>query len=106
MKPPKVVYVGTFDYDVRLTKDLSSSILGETDTDNDLILIRKDQSKANLRDTLIHELLHAVLFAGGISKALDFDHDKEEKLVVLLSPWINALIQDNPELIDYLLAAK
>jgi hypothetical protein len=106
VKPPKVVYVGTYDYDVRVTRNLSSSLLGETETENEVILLRKGQSAANMQETLLHELLHAILFASGISKAMDFDHDKEETLVVLLSPWLNALIQDNPGLLAFLTERK
>lgn len=67
-----------------------------------LIQIRGDRPIQAIRDTLLHECLHAILFIDGICSALGLNHDKEEKLVGLLTPRLLALLRDNPQLVAYL----
>lgn len=105
MKPPKVIYVGTFDYDVEVKK-LQTDLFGETDNTNSTISLHKKQSLANLRDTLMHEVLHAVFFASGICRLLGWDNETEEKAIRMLTPWLLQLIQENPALIEFLTAVE
>lgn len=103
MKLPKVVYIGPFDYAVKQKKRLDTPmLLGETKNEITTILIREAQSACSKRDTLLHEVLHAVLFSSGLLTALPLSHDDEERLVVTISPWLHQLLRDNPELIAYL----
>lgn len=106
MKPPKVVYVGPYDYTVRFTKSLGASLYGETDNTNSELLVHPKQSPSNLRDTLLHEALHAIFHVSGASKALSWDMATEEQLIRLLNPWLVQLVQDNPELIAYLIEGQ
>lgn len=100
IKPPKMVHVGVSDYRIRQVKRLD--VLGETDSNNAEILLKKAQAPSVLRDTLVHELLHAVVYASGYFKVADLDRTSEENLVVTLSPWILAILRDNPDLVEYL----
>lgn len=104
MKPPKVLYIGAADVDVKFRKQLSSpTLIGEFDGAGSNILLRNDQSESSLRDTLIHEALHAIVYLSGIRENLSLSHEDEEKLVVALSPWLLALLRDNPKLVEFLL---
>ena len=99
MKPPKVIYIGAADYEVRTRKTLD--LLGETDNTNTEIMLKRDQSAACRRDTLLHEVMHAVVFLSGYGH--DLKHADEERLVRTITPWILAVLRDNPELVDFLL---
>lgn len=107
MKPPKVIFIGPHDYAVSMSKKkIDPNLFGETDNTNSEIHVHPNQSLQNKRDTLIHEILHAILFASGAKRVLGWSAEREEKVIRLLSPWLLAVLQDNPDLIDYLLAAK
>lgn len=104
MKPPKLIYVGPTNVDVKFKKNLSAAAyVGEFDEGNTAILLRKEQSEASLRDSVIHEILHVIIYLAGIRQNLNLPHDEEEKLVVAISPWILALMRDNPTLVEFLM---
>jgi hypothetical protein len=102
VKLPKTVYVGPYDYNVKLTKSLGDSLYGETDNTNSEILVHPEQSKSSRRDTFLHEVLHAIFHTSGASKALGWDMKTEEQLIRLINPWLVQVLQDNPDLIAYL----
>lgn len=104
MKLPKTLFVGAADYEVRQVKRLD--VLGETNTESTSILIRSGQSPSCQRDTVLHEALHAIVFQSGLHKVFGLNHEEEEKLVVTLTPWVLALLRDNPLLVDYLTEAE
>lgn len=100
MPLPEEVFLGAAAYDVREKKRMD--LLGETFNDDCLIEIKRKQGAACKRDTLLHECLHGIVWVSGGAKLFDLSHDDEEKLVRLLTPWLLALIRDNPALIAYL----
>lgn len=102
MPPPNVIYVGPNDVPVKVKKRLSDDSLRGEFTDAGIHIDRK-QSESGLRDTVLHEAMHAIIYLAGIKKALELDHDDEEKLVVTLTPWILALMRDNPALVEFLM---
>lgn len=102
MKLPKLIYVGPFDFDVHQKTEMD--MLGETFSNDGRIEVKRRQSAANKRDTLLHEVLHAIVFHSGLGHKLS--HDDEEHFVVTISPWILAVLRDNPALVSYLLAGK
>jgi Zn-dependent peptidase ImmA (M78 family) len=57
------------------------------------IYLMKSASKQVLQDTVLHEILHAILQA--------YEKDNE-KLVRLVTPALLAVIKDNPELVLFL----
>jgi hypothetical protein len=104
-KLPKTLYVGHFDFDVtqqRVFDKLGETIYGESEKDPAGIKILKGQSPANKRDTLMHESLHAILYAAGGHVLLPLNHDDEERLIRFLSPWLVALLRDNPDFVDFI----
>lgn len=104
MNPPKLIYVGPTDVKVKFKRRLTTdTLVGEFIEDQTAIELRKDQSVSGLRDTLLHEALHAVVYLAGLRVALELTHKQEERLVVTLAPWVLALLRDNPKLVEFLL---
>lgn len=99
MKPPKLLYVGPFDFEVKYPS--VKDTLGETFADDGLIEIRSTQSAANMRDTMLHEALHAIFFHSGMTQGMT--RDDEERIIVTISPWILQLLRENPALVRFLL---
>lgn len=97
---PPVVCIGHADYYVREKK--KADLLGETDNINTEFIIKKQQGPACKRDTVLHEVLHAIAFMSGYCNELE--HATEERMVRALTPWILGVLRDNPKLVDYLLA--
>lgn len=75
---------------------------GETDTDNRVISVHYSQDDNIHRDTLLHEILHAILSEIYFFK----DDDAEENFVRRFTPRLLALLQDNPELIKWFVNEK
>lgn len=66
------------------------------------ITLSDRQAAAQLRETVLHELLHAIW-----SKVpLDQDDAEQERIIGSLSPWLLGVLRDNPELVAFLLAGK
>jgi hypothetical protein len=106
MKPPKTVRIGPAKWKIRLA-DLPEldDKLGLTMSRHSTIVIHENQSAAAMRDTVVHEILHAVLVDAGISIALGIDHDDEERMVRLLAPaLLGVFFRDNPQLVTFLTA--
>jgi Zn-dependent peptidase ImmA (M78 family) len=91
-------------YIIRMVDQLfdqdGDSLDGTTDTKMGVIDIRKDQSIAEERDTIVHELLHAC-FDQNIR---NYEKKKftEEESVRRVTPKLLKVIRDNPELMEYL----
>lgn len=67
-----------------------------------LITLAPRQAAGQLRDTLLHEVLHACWS----QCALDVDADTEERIVGALAPWLLLTLRENSELVEFLLAAE
>lgn len=105
-KKPTSFKYETFEWTIKYT-DQESQLHGEAlvDTKEILIHLRVAKSDQMIRDALLHELLHVV--SENIFKALgDMEetkfYDKEEHYIRLVTPRLNALLKDNPEIIKYL----
>ena len=104
-KPPKLIFLGAADYEVKQRKmiDNNRGLLGATDNEDTTIYIKRCQSPSSKRDTLLHEVLHALIWLSGYNHSTRLSFEKEERLVRSLAPWILAALRDNPELVRYLL---
>lgn len=98
---PDAVLVGATRYTV---ESRDRKLFGRTDNRHSTIMVSSRQSGASARDTLLHEVLHAILWCSAAGRMLPLGDEDEERLVRLLTPWLLAVIRDNPELIDYLIA--
>jgi len=95
-KMPSKIKVGYFDYIVKENKDLVTD-MGQTKLDKLLIEVDTCYPDQIVKETLLHECLHAVL-----KDTFIFNDEVEEKLVTMISPMLMSLIVDNPELKSYL----
>lgn len=73
----------------------SSTALGTYIQERTEIQVRSGMSLSAERNTIFHEMLHAIL--------LEYDVDSEDT-VRLLTPAIVAALRDNPDFVDYLTA--
>jgi hypothetical protein len=62
-----------------------------------------DPNIRHLRDTLLHEALHAVIAQTGLSESgAPLHGDSEEQVVRALTPMLLHLLRENPKLIQFL----
>ena len=101
---PKVVYIGPADYVVKQRKHMEPGLMGETFNEDARIDLKRNQADCQRRETLMHEILHAVIFMSGYAKVTALDQEAEERLVVMLSPWLTQFIRDNPDTLAYMTA--
>jgi len=99
---PEVVFIGAADYLIR--HKAKYPLLGETLPDDTEIIIRKAQSACSKQNTLLHEILHAIVWESGYRQVADLSTDQEETMVRVLTPWILAVLQDNPNVLTFLLS--
>ena len=66
------------------------------------IELSKDQEPQELRDTLLHEILHAILHTQG----REYGGEIEEIYVRALATGLLGVFQDNPELHQWLIQAE
>lgn len=79
-----------------------TDLLGHTDSRLNTIAVAPDQAGAQLRDTLLHEALHAIFDYIGLSH--DWGPALEEHVICRLSPAVLELMRRNPVLVNYLIA--
>jgi hypothetical protein len=105
LKVPKKVKIGylTFDIDSKDSawKDRNKAV-GMCKVEQSLIEYCKEQSSPEIVNTIIHEILHALVYVFDI----EFDNTKkEESLVTKMANGIHTLLLDNPDLLKWLLLA-
>lgn len=107
MTLPKKVYVAPhvmailYDDDNRL-KELED-LNGLCDFDTGRIWIDRQQTPLMEKDTVLHEVLHAVLDQCGVKRRFkDVDKEFEEDVVVEIAPRLLQVLRDNPRLVEYL----
>jgi hypothetical protein len=98
---PEQVQIGSYVFDVKLDSGLSrSNLLGETHTSDQKILVHPMQHPMMLKETVLHELLHACFGVSSLTHS--FSDDDEERVVAILSPWVLMMMRDNPQLLAWL----
>lgn len=100
---PAELRIGPHTYRVRLSDKLEE--YGHTDNRQSKIRLAGWQADGQLRDTLLHEALHAIVWCSGGSRLLALSDEDEERMVRLISPWLLQLLRDNPDLVRYLLVS-
>ncbi len=90
-----------YDDDNRL-KEIDD-LNGLCDFDTGRIWIQRKQTPIMERDTVLHEVLHALLDQTGAKRRFkEVGTDFEEEMVVELTPRILQVLRDNPRLVAYL----
>lgn len=90
MNLPKTIRVGANDYEIKREKGLSSSeaVWGRIVYGTTTISLDESLSGSLLRDTLAHELAHAILYEAGYE-----DHDEEQ--ANRIGKVVTMLLRDN-----------
>ena len=93
MEIPRYLKLGPFNYNVELHDGYWNRddvrVYGEVDERTCTINLDVDASPEIVRDSILHEILHAILIM--------YDKDDED-LVRLLAPMLLQVIRDNPKL--------
>ena len=101
--PIKHVNIGCFKYKIEPRNDFrdeeGTRVMGETVSTNEIIYIDNSFTPTVVRETLMHELLHAMLHDTNVLDGME----QEEKLVQILSPRLMSLFKDNPRLYKFLI---
>lgn len=92
MKAPAFVRVLGRNFAVQVAADATRS--GYCDRAAGVISVSPEQDEFSLRDTLLHECMHAVLYQQGSNHP----YKLEESFVRPLATGLMTLFQDNPEL--------
>lgn len=79
-----------------------SQLDGHTDHGTLRLLVNTALAADQVRDTLLHETLHALAFLSGLSS--EWGSEKEEAVVRRLSPLLLDVLRRNPDLVAYLVA--
>lgn len=74
--------------------DSGDRLLGRCVYEQCKIYISKDLDEGSREDTLLHELLHALLHVTGAEKVYGCDAKKDELLVTALTPVMHRLLKD------------
>lgn len=102
MSLPKRVLVAPHWYELQHDEESMNAVdlFGHCDNDNGVIRYSKKQSFSQLQETVVHELIHALLFQTELEHL--FNDDQKEQLCRGLAPRILALLQQNPRLVAWL----
>lgn len=107
MIPVSTAKIGPFNYKIIYSEARFSDTHGVTCTSNKEIIIYRDNNLEAVRETLQHELLHALLEDICASvKDLEDPDKMEEQLIRLLSPRLLDFAQENQELVEFLWKKK
>lgn len=97
---PKRLKIGPYDYKVQ-PHVFDDGDYGECDCKKLVIRVDTSTAPGTVRDTIVHEALHALLDLVGFGKRLT--EEAEEDLVRSLSPALLDLLRRNPSLVDFIL---
>lgn len=110
MKPPRKIHVGPHTYRVvhdsaamnAECRDAGTDLLGRCSHIEQKIHIEPKQHPSQKRDTVLHEVLHAVASLTALSS--DWGDEREEEIVLRLTPALLDVLRRNPRLVAYLTA--
>lgn len=103
MNPPGTIDVGPHRYRVVVDHDGlldSDHKAGHCSASRLVIAVDADQEPSQMADTVVHEVVHALLAVSGL------DDDIEERVCLALGPGLLGVLQDNPELVRWLAAKR
>lgn len=88
------IKVGGITYDVVYTEDISGFLYGSCNYEKGKILISSKTGEERQQQTLIHEMLHAIMFETGLTQEEE-DEDREEEMVNRISLVLHQVLADN-----------
>ena len=84
----------------KIVRKAEPALFGRCDNNKGVITVRPKLDEFSEKDTLLHEIMHAILFQQNNHKA----YELEESFVRPLATGIIAVLQDNPQLAQWLIA--
>lgn len=93
----KKVKINGLDYEIKLVERMLGDEVGEIDTLEGAIYLESNPPRG-LLITLLHEIIHAILYSAGYNNIDENEHD--EKMIYALAYGLYTVIKDNPELIE------
>lgn len=116
-KRPTSVRVAAYTYEVRYDEAAVSEaralelepVMGHCNHETLRITVRGDVAEPNVQQILLHEVLHACVWAAGsmvdlATKGDDPEEAAEEAVIRTTAPVLWQVLRDNPGLLRYLLA--
>ena len=106
LQNPSELRIGPLVWTIVFTTEdaLEEDCVGWLDAVNLRILLNKDRPPTALRETLIHEILHAIFFSYGIEVHVKGDSSEREEFVVnALGLPIYQVLLDNREILNWIL---
>lgn len=85
----KTIQIGAQVWTIKTVKKIEADprAAGLCDSDTNTIWIRKGPVD-QMRDTLLHEVMHAILTVAGV----DIGKKKEEQVIKTLAPWLDMIL--------------
>lgn len=107
MLPPKKIHVGPFDFDCQHDPEHLAALGGAAAMNFAKLRIVYDKSQAPgyLRDSILHEVIHAAYQQTNLFENSEAANEREEALVAALTPRLLDVLRANPKLIAYLTEA-
>jgi len=107
MRPPSKVQVGPLSYDVVLVATdhpAVSDCAGRTERGAQNIWIDRQTGPDQLRETVLHEVLHTVWGLAGLQMDIDDvgEDSQGEKIINRVTPLLLDVLRRNPRLVAYL----
>lgn len=105
---PKRIKVGanwwTISFEENLADNRSQGLYGQVREQESEIALNPNQSYSQARDTVLHEVMHAIKTHTliGHPEAVESWSDLDETIALSYTPYLLMVIQDNPGLIDWL----
>lgn len=96
IKMPDQVKIGFFDYSIKQDNEMTD--MGSTGFDCLEIKINSKYQDQVIKETLLHECLHALLYDTFL-----LEDELEEKVIRVLSPKLMQLFHSNESLVNFLL---
>jgi hypothetical protein len=98
MKRPTSFVLGPSTWTIEWVAPQDESLLGSTDQRFQIIRVDPRQHEDGVRETLLHEMLHACHLMVGLA-----DDTNCETFISVVSPTLLSVLRANPEIARYLL---
>jgi len=96
---PTVIKLGY--QDIKITEEDLVDAQGCYQAEQSKIRIKEDMDKREQMNTLLHELLHAIVYVYGLKKDFKTD-EEEEKIVNLLANGLTEVLVRNKDLVMFI----
>lgn len=105
MRPPSRVQVGARTYGIKVDPKLAQvhDALGVHMGRYSEIVLSPNQASASLRESFLHELLHACIFDADGGNEEWIKEEDEERIVAVLTPRLLDMLRRNPRVLTFLL---